>query len=89
MAKQTVRYRARTTFFPPSKLSPAPIVEDKMYDGDNPVVKKYPESFEKVRVTTAGEAAPVERATAAPGEKRAVAKPATTKAKAKGPESGE
>jgi hypothetical protein len=68
-SKSVSRFRAKSTWFPPENLSHAPIVEDKDYPADHPVVKRYPEAFEEIRIVT-HEAAPVERATAAPGEKR-------------------
>lgn len=69
MAKTKTVYRARSTFIPPTKLSRAPIVEGKDYEGDHPVVGRFPESFEKIRIETSDDGA-VERATANPGEKR-------------------
>lgn len=66
MPKTKTVYRARSTFF--SGAHHAPIVKGQDYEGDHPLVKKHPESFEQIRVTV-GEQEP-ERATAEPGHKR-------------------
>ena len=75
MKKTTItRYRAKSTWFPPESLSHAPIVEDKDYPADHPVVKRYPEAFTEI-IIASHEDAPVERGTAGPGEKRNVERP--------------
>ena len=41
-----------------------------VYEAGHPIVKKYPERFEPLKVHRAGKPPAVEQATAAPGEKR-------------------
>lgn len=66
--------RANTTVHLPGRQT---VEEGDLYDDDDPWVKKYPQFFDDAE--TVKRDAPVEQATARPGEKRSTKKPAEKK----------
>lgn len=68
MARKTKTvYRARRTYH--TSAWKGPIIEGKDYPPDHPAVKANPSAFDKISIARDDDA-PVEQATAAPGEKR-------------------
>lgn len=69
--------RAKTSFRLPTTEKNKVVVrvgEGQLYADDHPAVKAYPHLFEDGNDAVAGQAEAVERATAAPGEKRGAKK---------------